>query len=173
MWKHRGSWCYGCGRVVLGSFCENCRVVPPQPREHLVYLAFKAGALNLQDLLRLANEQGFKSADAATKSLSNWAFADPKIMRAIIEQIDAELGPNELIEEILRQPADKLQNNSDELFSLLSSNSAVARARVIESLSSGWVAADLAKASAKKALEDISPFVRSAAARFLRTQSSI
>jgi hypothetical protein len=72
-----------------------------------------------------------------------------------------------------QQPADKLQNNSDELFSLLSSNSAVARARVIESLSSGWVAADLAKASAKKALEDISPFVRSAAARFLRTQSSI
>ena len=56
VWKRRGSWCYGCERVVLGSFCENCRVVPPQPREHLVYLGFMAGALNFQDLLKLANE---------------------------------------------------------------------------------------------------------------------
>ena len=173
VWKRRGSWCYGCERVVPGSFCENCRVVPPQPREHLVYLAFKAGALNFQDLLRLANERGFNSADAATKSLSQWAFTDPKIMRAVIEQIDAESAPNELIKEILGQPADQLRNNSHELLSLLSSHSAVARARVIESFSSGWVAANLAKASAKKALEDVSPFVRSTAAKFLRTQSSI
>jgi hypothetical protein len=173
IWKSRGSWCYGCKRVVPGSSCENCHIVPPQPREHLVYLAFKAGALNFQDLLKLANEEGFSSADAATKSLAQWAFTDPKIMREVIEQIDTESAPKQLIKEILGQPADQLRKNSDELLTLLNSHSAVARARIIESFSYGWVAADLAKTSAKNALEDVSPFVRSAAAKFLWAQSEI
>jgi hypothetical protein len=172
-WKRRGSWCYHCESVVLGSSCEKCHVVPPQPREHLVYIAFSVGGLNFQDLLKLASEQWFGPAEAATRCLSRWAFTDPKIMRVVIEQIDAELAPDRLIKEILGQPVDQMRNNSHELLCLLSSHSAVARARMIESFRSGWVAGDLAKASAKKALEDDSPFVRSAAAKFLRTQSCI
>ena len=173
LWKRRGSWCYDCERAVLETSCEVCHLVPPQPRGPLVYLAFKAGALDFQDLLELAQERGFKAADAAMESLAEWAFTDPKIMRRVIEQIDAESCPEQLIKEILGQPTDQLRKNSNELLTLLSSRSAVARARMIDSFSSGWVAADLAETRAKEALEDVSPFVRSAAARFLRTRSEI
>lgn len=173
VWKRRGSWCYDCKKDVLGSYCETCRVVPPQPREQLVYLAFKAGALSFQVLLELAKEEGFKSADAAIKSLAQWALTDPIIMRKVIEQVNTESAPKQLVKEIFDQPVDQLRKNSDELLTLLKSHSADARARTIESFSSGWLPADLAKASAKKALEDTSPSVRSAAATFLRSRSEI
>jgi HEAT repeat protein len=60
---------------------------------------------------------------------------------------------------------------SDQLLTLLHSPSAAVRERVVRSLNSGWVSTEIARDLGRKALEDDSPQVRSAAVRLLRERS--
>ncbi len=172
-WARRGSWCKRCRRPVHGGYCEICRMVPPEPRKHLVHLLFKAGALSFHELLELTCEKGYGVAEEARKALVQWAFSDSDIMRNTVAEIDKGSSSGELLKEFLNQPVDQLRRISDQLLTLLHSTSPAVRARIIGSFSSEWIAPDVARALAQKMLRDDAPEVRLAAARVLRFQSQI
>jgi hypothetical protein len=166
-WETRGSWCDTCNKPVHGSSCD-CHIVPPEPQKHLVALLTEAGALSFEELIELADRQRFGVVEEACKALLERARKTSYEMKELLEKLGKGAVNHQVLDGILALPLDELRPLSDHLRELLHCSSDRVRARVVRSLTGGWVDSADASRFARIALSDASPQVRNNAAKALR-----
>ena len=165
-WKETGSWCVHCKQSVMGSSCPNCHIVPPSQRKHLVFLLAKANCIAVEELLKFADEDDLGVAEEARTTHIDRALIDNAVLDKMFYAIDHSASV-EFLNALLKRCGFECQRLSPHLHSLLQSQSAIVRARVIDSLVNGWTTAQEARTIAEAAIFDEAPIARSAAARSL------
>jgi hypothetical protein len=167
-WTTAGRSCESCNKPVYGNACD-CHIVPPDPRNHLVYLLYKTGSSSFEELVFLSdNERGFGVAKEARKALLEWAFKDTTVLEMLFSKIGDGRIHGSVLDELLQLPVPELKRVSTHLQRLLSAPSPVARARIVRSLTAGWRPCEEARTIAQTALGDPAPVVRTAAATVIR-----
>jgi hypothetical protein len=167
-WETRGSRCDRCNKSVHGTSCDECHIVPPQPQKYLVALLAKTAALPFNELIELANRERFGVAEEARKALVELARTSPQHMKDLLAKVGSGAASQQVLDDILALPIDELRRIADQLQELLRCNSAPARARIVRSLTAGWLDSRDANVFAQSALSDESPQVRNSAATVLR-----
>jgi hypothetical protein len=170
-WQERGLWCPSCRCVLAGRACDVCHTVPREPRHHLIYLLSTVKGLSGEELLALAGDGESRVRDEARRALIQLALDDSGVMRNVMAQIESGFDSTRLLNEMLKQPSEVLKPIADQLLQLLQSPHAVIREVIVRALNSGWISKEMAADLGRRALEDDSPRVRTAATRVIREQS--
>jgi len=168
-WTERGSWCEKCDIAVHDGSCPNCHVLPPNPRPHFVRQLARLGEVSIDELLALCEDNWHNVREAAIETLAEAAQEDEMIMIRLLEEIGDDSAPLALLDALLELPPDAIRPVATEALNLAESSVARVRARLMSSLTEGWVDDDTANDRAHEALNDPDPTVRDAATRTLRS----
>ena len=167
-WTQRGSWCDRCNIPVHDGSCPNCHVVPPNPRSHLVRELARLGEMSTDELLVLCDDPWHDVKKSAVDALAQTASGDSEVMIALLENIASGEASLELFNALMKLNDEVIRPVTTELLELSQSPVPEVRARLVSSLSAGWVDTETAVRVAYEGLSDESPAVRNAATRTLR-----
>lgn len=160
-----------------GDQSYTIRVVEPDPLGTLMMLLARLGAFGTEELLRLCEDQGHGVSGVAYKTLTAHAGVDPELLGSLLTRIKEGLPPHRsatalnLLDALLNLPSETLTRVSSALSAVLDANIPAVRARVVASLTAGWIDHQTALKLARKALSDPTPGVRNTALKTLRLLS--
>jgi len=166
-WRESGSWCSRCKEVVMTYSCSRCNVVPPNPREEMLFLLASAGSVTLSELLEISETTESPERNVAVSCAAFMAFKDDQSLESAIRFVETR-GAVKLLDSLLgefRQEKDRL---APSLVKLLGAAFPEIRARVVRSLPQHWVPLPEGLKLVEEAINDADPAVRSAAVETLR-----
>jgi len=167
-WTQRGSWCEDCNIPVHDGSCPDCHVVPPNPRPHLVRELARLGQMSVNELLALCDDSWREVGESAVEALAHAADNDRRVMVSLLEKIASGEASLRLFNALIPLDDEVIRPVTTELLELSQSPVPRVRARLLSSLTGGWVDTETAVRVNREALSDESPAVRSAATRTLR-----
>jgi hypothetical protein len=166
-WRETGSWCSRCKQVVMTYSCSRCNIVPPNPREEMLFLLSRAGSVTLSELLEIGEATESPERNVAVSRAASMAFEDDHSLESVINFVEAR-GAVKVLDALLgefRQEKDRLARS---LVRLLGAAFPEVRARVVRSLAQHWVPLPEGLKLAEEAISDADPAVRTAAVETLR-----
>lgn len=170
-WDRRGSWCRRCRQFVTGGSCPDCSVVPADPRSGIVKALVRVHGESMEWLVKLLHHCRHDVVETAAASLAKMASESHDVFERLVQELGHGTIPVRGLDEILKLPHEVLLRESLLLLSLLRSDKDVIRARIVSSLSSGWLTRKRAVSLAEEATKDPSEKVRNSAVRACRILS--
>jgi hypothetical protein len=168
--RKTGSWCSRCRQVVMTYSCPRCSIVPPNPREEILFVLARAGSVPLSELLEIGETTESPERNVAVSRAASMAFEEDHSLESVINFIEAR-GGVKVLDALLvefRQEKDRLARY---LVRLMGAEFPEVRARVVRSLALGWLPFAEGLKLANDAIGDADPAVRSAAVETLRELS--
>lgn len=166
-WRESGSWCSRCKKVAMTYSCSRCNIVPPNPREELLFLLAKAGSVTLSELLQLSEAADSPERNVAVARAASMAFEDDHSLESAINFVGAR-GAVQVLDALLGEFRQEMDRLAGSLARLLRAAFPEVRARVVRSLAQRWVPLPEGLKLAEEAISDTDPAVRSAAVETLR-----
>lgn len=167
-WNTKSILCSDCGKPVAGTSCDDCRIVPRNPRQHLVFLLCKTRALSLEEMLSFAIDRVSDVRKEACAALSREFFENGAIREKLLALLRGGTAPVSVLKEIFDYSPQELRKFEVQLSALLDKSPAEVREQVVRSLDGGWTSAGNARELAQRAAADPAPEVRSRAVQILR-----
>lgn len=153
--------------VVMTYSCSRCNIVPPNPREELLFLLAKAGSVTLSELLETSEAADSPELNVAVAHAASMAFEDNHSLESAINFVEAK-GAVQVVDALLGEFRQEMDRLAGSLAKLLRAAFPEVRARVVRSLAQRWVPLPEGLKLAEEAISDTDPFVRSAAVETLR-----
>ncbi len=166
-WRESGSWCSSCKQVVMTYSCSRCHIVPPNPREEMLFLLAKAGSVTLSELLEIGEAKDSPERNVAVSRAASMAFEDDHSLESVINFVETR-GVVQVLDALLVEFRQEMGRLAGSLKKLLPVAFPDVRARVIRSLAQRWVPLPEGLKLANEAIGDADPAVRSAAVETLR-----
>jgi hypothetical protein len=166
-WRESGSWCSSCKQVVATYSCSRCHTVPPNPREEMLFVLAKAGAVTLSELLEIGETTDSPERNVAVSRAASMAFEDDHSLESVIDFVETR-GAVQVLDALLVEFRQEMSRLAGSLKRLLRAASPDVRTRVTRSLAQRWVPLPEGLTLAEEAIGDADPAVRSAAVETLR-----
>jgi hypothetical protein len=166
-WRESGSWCSSCKQVVMTYSCSRCHIVPPNPREEMLFLLAKAGSVTLSELLEIGEAKDSPERNVAVSRAASMAFEDDHSLESVINFVETR-GAVHVLDALLVEFRQEMGRLAGSLKKLLRVAFPDVRARVTRSLAQRWVPLPEGLKLANEAIGDPDPAVRSAAVETLR-----
>lgn len=154
-WDEYGVLCESHGIRVTGTSCPECHVVPISPLPELIRLLKNYESFSLENRKYFSKHLRSDVQKAGFEALSYYLSTYLEEMKKLVQEIKGGREPSVLLEAIFSIDHSILKSISEELLSLIESNSFDVRRRLLMELAnSQWVDQSDAIPIVKKALND-------------------
>lgn len=169
-WDENGVLCDSHQIMVVGSFCPECHVVPNSPLPELITLLKKSELLSFENRKYFSKHPRSDVQKAGFETLVYFLSTNLKEIRKLVQEIKHGREPSVLLEAVFSIGHFILKPISEELLSLIESNSFDVKTRLLKELAnSQWVDQSDAIPIIKKALDDENSSVRNQAVIIYRS----
>lgn len=163
-WDEQGVLCDRHGIRVVGSSCPECHVVPTSPLPELITLLKKWEFFTLENRKYFSKHPHSDVQEAGFEALAYYLSTYLKEMKKLVQEIKNGREPSVLLEAIFSIDHSILKPITEELLSLIESDSFDVRIRLLKELAnSQWVDQNDAFPIVKKAIYDENSSVRNQA----------
>jgi hypothetical protein len=171
-WNHTEIRCERCNVAIEKGSCPECHIVPTTPQGEIVRILAAVGALNMERLLELCEDNWGSVKDAAVETLTDWGKTNVKLLRVLLRRYADKGGPLKLLEALLKLPRETLTSVEPDLLLLAQSPNRAVKIQFFQAILSLPLTKSNAQRLASEGINDGDASVRNAAVRSLRVLSS-